>query len=106
MLAGDVVAADQQMVHTGVGVAFGQQPKPRPRVEPRAVRSGTSGVALPGTRRDQRGQHVDADHAGISGHAPVGRDGQHVAQPMIANGCPQPRVGAVDFIAGHLVVLC
>ena len=52
-------------------------------------------------RRDQRGQRVDADQAGIGGHAPVGRDGQHVAQPMIANGCPQPRVGAVDFVAGH-----
>ena len=61
------------MMHTGVGVAFGQQPKPRPRVEPRAVRSGTSGVALPGTRRDQGGQHVDADRAGVGGHATVGQ---------------------------------
>ena len=101
MLAGGVVAADQQMVHTGVGVVFGQQPKPRPRVQPRAVRSGAGGVALPGARRDQGGQRVDADRAGVGGDAPVGRDRQHVAQPVIADGGPQPRVGAVHFVAGH-----
>ena len=30
---GGIVAADQQMMNTGVGVVFGQQPKPGPRVQ-------------------------------------------------------------------------
>ena len=33
------------MVHTGVGVVFGEQSKPRPRVEPRAMGSGSTLVA-------------------------------------------------------------
>src|SRR5436309_3389107 len=51
VLAGGVVAADQQMMSTGVGVVFGPQPKPLPRVQPRAVRPGAGGVCLPAVAR-------------------------------------------------------
>src|ERR1700741_5399117 len=101
MLAGGVVAADQQMMAAGVGVVFGQQPKPRPGVTPWPVRAGTGGVALPGMCRDQRGQRIDADRAGMGGHAPVGRNRHHVTQSVASNGCAQSWVGPVDFVAGH-----
>ena len=86
---------------TGVGVVFGQQPKPGPGVQTWAVGTGAGGVFLPGVCRDQRGQRVDADRAGVGGHAPVGRDRHHIAQAVAADGRAQPRVGAVDFVAGH-----
>ncbi len=63
MLAGGIVAADQQMMVPGVGVVFGQQPKPCPGVQPWPVRAGAGGVFLPGMCRDQRGQRIDADRA-------------------------------------------
>jgi hypothetical protein len=75
------------MVHTGVAVVFGEQPKPRPRVQSEAVRSRARGVALPGTSRDQCGQRINADRAGVGGHPPVGRDRQHVTQSVSAHGC-------------------
>ena len=100
-LAGGVVAADQQMVHAGVGVVFGQQTKPRPRVQARPVGSSAGGVALPGVGRDQCRHLVDTDRAGMSGHAPVGRDRHHIAQTVTTNGFPQARVSAIDFITGH-----
>ncbi len=55
VLAGGVVAADQQMVDTGVCVIFGHQAKPGPGVQAWAVGPGTGGVFLPGVCRDQRG---------------------------------------------------
>ena len=89
------------MMNAGVGVVFGQQPKPGPGVQPWAVRPGAGGVFLPGVCRYQRGQRIDADRAGVGGHAPVGRDRQHIAQAVAADGRAQPRVGAIDFVAGH-----
>ena len=55
VLAGGVVASDQQMVDTGVGVVFGQQAKPGPGVQAWAVGPSASRVCLPGVCRDQRG---------------------------------------------------
>lgn len=101
VLAGGVVASDQQMVDTGVGVIFGQQPKPSPRIQPRSVRAGAGGVLLPGVGRDQRREGIDADRAGVGGYAAVGRDGQHIAQLVAAHGRPQLRVGAIHFIPSH-----
>ena len=101
VLAGGVVAADQQMMNAGVGVVFGQQPKPGPGVQPWAVRPGAGGVFLPGVCRYQRGQRIDTQRAGVGGHAPVGRDRQHIAQAVTTDGRTQPGVGAIDFIAGH-----
>ncbi len=85
----------------GVGVVFGQQPKPCPGVQPWPVRAGAGGVFLPGMCRDQRGQRIDADRAGMGGHAPVGRNRHHVAQSVASNGCAQSWVGSIDFVAGH-----
>ena len=88
-------------MNAGVGVVFGQQPKPGPRVQPWTVRSGAGGVFLPGVGRDQRRQRIDAERAGVGGHAPVGRDRQHISQTVAADGRAQPWVGAVDLVAGH-----
>ena len=71
VLAGGVVAADQQMVNAGVGVVFGQQPKPGPRVQPRAVCPGTSGVPLPGARREAA-RAARRRGSGRRGWAPAG----------------------------------
>src|SRR6201989_3024388 len=43
VLAGGIVAADQQMMDSGVGVIFGQQPKPGPGVQAWPVASGAGG---------------------------------------------------------------
>jgi hypothetical protein len=101
MLAGGVVAADQHMMAAGVGVVFGQQPIPRPGVQPWPVRAGAGGVFLPGVCRDQRGQRIDADRAGMGGHAPVGRNRHHITQSVASNGCAQSWVSSIDFVAGH-----
>jgi hypothetical protein len=55
VLAGVIVAADQQMVHTGVAVAFGQEAKPGPGVHPRPIGPGAGGVLLPGIGRANAG---------------------------------------------------
>jgi hypothetical protein len=34
-------------------------------------------------------------------HAPVGRHGKDIAQPVAADRGTQPRVGTIDFVAGH-----
>jgi hypothetical protein len=85
----------------GEQTAVGQQPKPRPGVQPWPVRAGAGGVFLPGVCRDLRGQRIDADRAGMGGHAPVGRHRHHVAQSVASNGCAQSWVGSVGFVAGH-----
>ena len=51
--------------------------------------------------RAHRRERVDADRAGLGGDAAVGRHGQHVAQPVAADGRAQCRIGAVDLVAGH-----
>jgi hypothetical protein len=51
--ASDVVAADQQMMDAGVGVIFGQEPKPRPGETRGRWRVGASGLFLPGVCWDQ-----------------------------------------------------
>src|SRR5271165_6452364 len=38
--------------------------------------------------RCQGAQRVDADRAGVSGHPPIRRDRQHIAQTMAANADP------------------
>ena len=55
-LAGGIVAADQQIMMTGVGVLFGQQGDPGPGVQARAVAAGAGGVFLPGPFGQQAGQ--------------------------------------------------
>jgi len=45
-------------------------------------------VALPGPCGYQGAQRVDADRAGVSGHPPIRRDRQHIAQTMAANAGP------------------
>ena len=47
-LAGGLVAADQQIMLTGVGVLFGQQRDPGPRVDAVPVAARPGGVFLPG----------------------------------------------------------
>ncbi len=100
-LAGGIVAADQQMVPPGVGAVLGVERDPGPGVPARAVAAGAGGVLLPGPSGQQGGQAVHADRTGRGGDAPVGRHGQHIAQTVTADGGAQPRIGAVDFVAGH-----
>ena len=82
-------------------VVFGQQPKPGPGVQAWAVGPGSGGIPLPGMGGDQRGQCIDADRSGAGGYGPVGRNGQHIAQSVAADRGAQPRIGTVDFVAGH-----
>ena len=100
-LPGGVVAADQHMLDPGVGVVFGFDGEPRPRVPAVALASGACGVALPRLGWDQVGELVDPDRAGSGRHLPVGRDLQHIAQAVSADGLAQCGVGAVDLVTGH-----
>jgi hypothetical protein len=84
----------------GVGVVFGQHPKPGLVVQARAVRPGTA-ERFRRACRYQCGQRIDADRSGVGVHPPDGRDRQHVAQAVAADRRPQFRVGALTFVAGH-----
>src|SRR6476659_755287 len=69
-LAGGIVAADQQMMDSGVGVIFGQQPKPGPGVQAWPVASGAGGVGLPSMCGYHIRSCVDKDGDGVGGHTP------------------------------------
>jgi hypothetical protein len=100
-LARGVVAADQQVVLGGVVLGFGQQRDPGPGVVAGAFAARPGRMLLPCVAGPGCGELVDARHAGVGGHAAVGGDLQHVAQPEPAHGGAQGRVGAVDLITGH-----
>ena len=87
---------------TGVGVVFGAQRDPGPRVVALALgcRRRRSASARPAWVACAGSASTRIGPAWV-GTRRLADDGQHVAQPVSADAWPQRRVGAVDLVAGH-----
>jgi hypothetical protein len=93
--AGAVVAADQQVMMTGVGVVLGPQRGPGPGVKAVPVAARAGRVFLPRPRGQPRREPVAPDRAGLGGQIAPSRHAPHrLVAVRVDRGQPRNERGA------------
>src|SRR4030095_5571077 len=99
-LPGSLVAADQQPVLPGLAIRSRVEADERPVVPAVALGALAGRHLLPCPRRDTPKQGISAAGSGAEGNGVVTGDRQHVTDAAGLQLGAQPRVGAVDLVAG------